>query len=287
MNKQVCAVVVSHNPGKRIDLVIESLIPQVGHIVIVDNASGDDKRQILRHFREKFADKIHLILNDTNRWLSGGLNDGIRYAMEHDYNYVLEMNDGNFISQSAVSTMLNVITTYSDPPIGIVTPSVILGDSAIEKLTDTRLLDMDLVATAGALVPIEVYRIVGLHDESFLIDFDDFEFSLRVFNAGYRVVSLPAVYVACELGSPSRKKFLWREVHCHNYSPLRRYYFARNGLALLRRTHNIHLYKFYYNFLSTEVAKIILYESDKLAKLTMTMRGIRDALVNRLGAYKP
>lgn len=283
----VCAVIVSHNAGSRIDRVVDSLAPQVGHIVVVDNASEDESRARLRALEQRHRDTLTLILNDENEWLAAALNQGIRWAETHDYDYVLFSSDADLPGSGAVSAMLDVFSDPAQGRVGSVNPKVLLGSGRAEDAVGTAdPVDIELLVTGGCLVSMEAIRIVGPQREDFLVDMIDYDYGFRLQQAGFRTVELPSVSMRYELGRTTTRRFLWRSCSVHNYAPIRRYYFARNGLTLVRESHNRSLSRSYRQFLFSSVAKILLYETDKASKLGFIGKGLWDSVNGRLGPYE-
>ncbi len=61
------------------------------------------------------------------------------------------------------------------------------------------------------------------------------------------------------------------------------YFFARNGLTLVRETQDPTLTRFYGRFLLSSAAKVLLYEDMKRQKLSKMVRGLVDGRGGRLG----
>ena len=288
----VCAVMVAHNAGSRVVPVIRALSTQVDHIVVVDNASDASSREILRELAASQPDGMTLILNEQNRWLAEGLNQAISWADRNGFDFVLLSSDTDVPEQGAVAAMRDVFFDRTQGRVGSVNPRVILETHAnTRQATDTAVQaggpsDIDLLVTGGCLVSMEAIRTVGPQREDFLIDMVDYDFGFRLQAAGFRTLGLDSVSMRYELGKTANRRFLWRTCSVQNYSPVRRYYFSRNGLTLLRETGNRALANFYWQFLYASIAKILIYEEDKFQKLLFIGRGLRDSMKGRLGPYE-
>src|SRR5207302_10084705 len=84
-------------------------------------------------------------------------------------------------------------------------------------------------------------------------------------------------------GEMQTARLLCRHVFCSNYSPIRRYYIARNGLVLSRESRSWPLLKNHLYLIFTESVKALLFERQKYQKLWLTARGVRDGIVGKLG----
>ena len=283
MTPLVCGVMVTHEPSPRVIDVLDSFRHQVAHVVIVDNASSTECHRLLANICD--ADPaLTLISNDTNQWLAKALNQGSSWARSQGYEFVLMMNYGNLLSPNAVATMLQF---FADPElgrVGSVNPRVVIGQRPEETAWEVA-ADESLPVTAGCLVSSDAIAVSGGQRETFLIDMIDYDFGFRLRTHGYRSLTAPSVTIACELGRTTRRRFGWKHCNVENYSPLRRYYYARNGLVLLREVRDIDLAWDYGYFLLASLGKILLYEDQKAIKLLMTLRGLRDALRGHLGPF--
>lgn len=289
--RTVCAVIVSHDAGSGIVRVVDSLTPQVDHVVIVDNASDAGSREVLLELSGLHPGVMTLILNEENRWLARALNQGIEWADANNYDFVLLSSDTDLPCPGAVHAMLEVFFDPARGKVGSVNPRVLLEVQSADvpehcnALEASGTCEIDLLVTGGCLVSMEAIRTVGPQREEFLIDMIDYDFGFRLQKSGYRTLEMSSVSMRYELGRTVSRRFLWRTCSVHNYSAIRRYYFARNGLTLVRESGNKPLSRFYWQFLFASIAKILLYESDKRRKLSFIGRGLQDSMKGRLGPY--
>jgi rhamnosyltransferase len=118
-------------------------------------------------------------------------------------------------------------------------------------------------------------------DESLFIDFVDLEWCVRARNAGFRVLDLPWLTLAHELGD-SPVKVAGRTYPMH--SATRHYYLFRNAVALMLRREMPLTWK------STELVKmpgrLVIYAllpQNGGSHLKMAIRGLCHAVVGRMG----
>jgi GT2 family glycosyltransferase len=74
---KVCVAIVTHNSARYIRRCLQAVLLQEGveiELVVVDNASGDETRDLLR----EFAGRIRIILNPSNVGFAAGQNQAIR-----------------------------------------------------------------------------------------------------------------------------------------------------------------------------------------------------------------
>src|ERR1700736_938665 len=101
-----CAIVVTYHPDAAFAVRLNSLSPQVGTIVIVDNGSADAERKMLR---EAAADpKVDLVFNLENVGLARALNIGIQRAHALGYSRVLLLDQDSRCDGGMVRTLLGI-----------------------------------------------------------------------------------------------------------------------------------------------------------------------------------
>jgi GT2 family glycosyltransferase len=64
-------------------------------VVLVDNASDNSEGARLK----SLFPEVHLIQNDRNRGFAGGNNDGIRWALQQGYDYIINLNNDCIVEQ--------------------------------------------------------------------------------------------------------------------------------------------------------------------------------------------
>ena len=147
--------------------------------------------------------------------------------------------------------------------------------------------EMTVALQSGSLFSRTAFKDVGLFDEAFFIDYVDFEFCLRLRKHGFRLIEATQAPIFHRVGMPTRHTFLGMACTVFNHSPLRRYYAARNRLSVYRRYLFSDPRWIGHDMWSwfKEIVKLVLFENDRLGKLTYMARGGWDALRGRGGAY--
>ena len=173
------------------------------HVVVVDNAStAKDTRKSLSKL---VSDQVTVIYNKENLGFSGGVNTGIRYAMEHGYDYVALFNNDavankNWLKelvksaekeQSGITTGLllhrdgETIDSTGDwcSNWGLPFPRN-RGDKTIEAAVSGPVFS----GSGGAsLYSVKMFKDMGLFDEKFFMYYEDTDISFRAQNYGYKV----------------------------------------------------------------------------------------------------
>lgn len=96
----------------------------------------------------------------------------------------------------------------------------------------SRLVESDLLITSGCLVSLAAYRGIGPFDAGMYVDMTDVEWCFRATFRGFRLYGVCCVTMSHEVGLGKLRTVFG--VALLSYSPVRRYYAARNSVHLLR-----------------------------------------------------
>ncbi|TAM95590.1 MAG: glycosyltransferase family 2 protein [Rhodanobacteraceae bacterium] len=246
----VCAVVVTHRP--ELSVLAEqlaTLAPQVGHIVVVDNASTEP---CLRDFCAAHPEVILLAL-PANRGLAHALNSGIDRArtlagvtsvllMDQDSVPAPDMVRRLVAAQAKLSAHGKVAAVgprFRDTRELADAPFVRIRFPFNRKLhCDGRCTEIrcDFLISSGCLVTLAVLDDVGGMDGTLFIDNVDLDWCFRATAAGYALYGVCAAGLSHRLGDARRRiPGFPRGIVVH--PPRRLYYMMRNRVLLYRRAH--------------------------------------------------
>ena len=278
---EVYAVVLNYNgfddTGECVDSLLKSNLPL--KIVLVDNNSIDDSYQKL----ETLFPKIKFIKSEKNLGYAGGMNLGIKYALEKHAEYILLVNHDVVVTPDFLKPMLSKFS--EDNSTGIVSSKVLYKDDhntiycaggRISKLLCTGVAeyqglnkrdyandDREITLAEGCflLVKKDVFRKLGLLNEKFFMYLEDTEFSERVrkfFKIYY--ASKSVVYHKSGAGKS------WSQ-----FTPLYNYYYTRNRLWFYEgKLFREKLYVFFLSILITIVKTIsIIFKGKKESKKSL------------------
>lgn len=181
-------------------------------VVVVDNASADGSI-------DEFAalDGIDTVRNASNLGFTGGVNAGIRRAMQRGADYVWLVNSDAVMGPGVLSQL--VTAAEQDQKIGLVSP--VFHDTEPPHAPECLLARYDPVtriasqttdpATAAAwaarypeqitllgtalLIRRALIETIGLLDDRFFAYVEDVDYSLRASAAGFRNVAVPDAVV--------------------------------------------------------------------------------------------
>jgi len=280
----VSAVIVSYNPTSDILSNIRALRSQVESVVVVDNGSSEESLATLRSSQSECG--FELIENGSNLGIAVALNRGVYEVRAKGSFWVALFDQDSTVEPGFIDLMRKAYegsTEYSQ--IGIVCPAYLDTHTGIAlPLPRSNAGEIVATPTSGSLIPVSLFDKLGAFDESLFMDYVDVEFSLRSRRAGYKIVQSAQATLRHSMGRITRHRVFGRWFASTNHSAARRYYITRNRLRLLasffgdwswspKETRSAIL----------ETVKIVLVESDRLAKLKSIMLGFADALGGRTG----
>lgn len=209
--------------------------------VIVDNGSGDDSLEIIRHAKPD----VPLLVLGENRGYTGGNNAGVSWALAQNCEWVLLMNDDVILAPGGLKALLEIGRANSRA--GFVGPLVLHAqpDNLIqsaggwldkrwrsghrgENQTDIgqfqQVETVPWLSGCALLVRSQMIREIGLLDERFFLYEEELEWCLRARQAGWETLFVPQVKV-------------WHAGVTPDYEPKPyiTYYMARNHFLLLSK----------------------------------------------------
>lgn len=214
-------VIPNLNGADSIGACLDSLIGQAVKIIVVENGSIDNSLEIIKTGHPG----VQLIVNKVNRGFAGGVNQGIKQAIEEDFKYVALFNNDAIADKAWLSSL----ETYMDkhPEVGIATCKFLSSDGKHidstgdlytnwglpyprgrkEKTSDLYDKDSFVFAASGgaSIYRISMLKEVGLFDEDFFAYYEDVDISFRAQLAGWKVAYVPGAVAYHQIGATSGK----------------------------------------------------------------------------------
>jgi GT2 family glycosyltransferase len=226
MNR-VAVVILNWNGIKDTISCLDSLITQTYsnyNIVVIDNGSVDDSVTILREYIADHADNtIELICNTKNLGFAGGVNTGIRWALDKKFDAVALFNNDAVADRDWLSCLVKGL---SDEEIGISTGLLLHEDGKTIDSTgdwyskwglpfprsrgDNTVFAHNDGFVFGASGGATLYRSkmlndIGLFDEDFFAYYEDADMSFRAQLAGWKVNYTSDAIAYHKQGATSKK----------------------------------------------------------------------------------
>ncbi len=296
--KSVYVVILNYKGGEKTVACLESLAKNKKtkeikiEIVVVDNASNDGYLDIIK---KKFPYVI-FIENEKNLGFTGGCNEGMRYGINHDADFVMLLNNDTEVSENLIG---NLVGAANGENVGGVLPKIyfakgfefhkdryknsdlgkviwyaggemdwdnLIGHNIGVDEVDQGQFDVkketDLATGCCFLIKTEVLNKIGLFDDKFFLYYEDADLTQRIKKAGYKILYEPkAVMWHINAGSSG------------SGSILQDYYITRNRLLFGER----------YAPIRTKVA--LIRESFKIlaSGRPWQKKGVRDYYLRRFG----
>lgn len=205
---------------------IESLLLQTySHfkIVVVENGSTDDSKTLLQAYQRKHSDIVEAIYNTKNFGFAGGVNTGIEWAINNNYEYVALFNSDAVADKEWLEQL---VEAAKPKEVGISTGLLLHADGKTIDTTGDWYSTWGLAyprnrghasndvpeaqrvfgATGGAsLYKTALFRDIGLFDEDFFLYYEDVDVSFRAQLAGWQVAYTPKAIGYHKQGAASGK----------------------------------------------------------------------------------
>ncbi|MDX1501484.1 MAG: glycosyltransferase family 2 protein [Thermoanaerobaculia bacterium] len=204
---KVAAIVLNYN-GREITLQTLASLSRMSYpsfdLVVVDNGSTDGSYEAVA---EAFPD-VHQIRVEENRGPARGMNRGLIWAMERDYDLLLLLNNDIEVEPAMLTEMVRVLE--SDPGIGCVGPKAFYywdrqrlwstggiirfkesvtrerGMGEIDRGRYDHDEEVPYVNGCAMLVRREVVEQIGLWDPLYHLSVEDADWCMRMKRRGWR-----------------------------------------------------------------------------------------------------
>lgn len=283
--EQICAVIVTYDGASTIESTYLALNGQVDFVIIVDNNSKDNTKELVNLIRNGRSTFIHLT---DNYGIAYALNKGLEKASELGYKWVLTMDQDSVIATNMISKLMNVYNHIeSRANIACLAPVPSYDDeNPINSDTnDLSYYEKSYAIASGSLVKIEFALKVGGFEEKLFIDSVDFDFSLKLNKYGYKTIMCNAAIMKHSLGDMERIDLFGKTILIHKHSNLRKYYMTRNHFYIIKKyflTNPIFCMKksiAYIIFLF----EVILFEDKRGQSFKAILIGFKDFIIGKYG----
>ncbi|MCR4432906.1 MAG: glycosyltransferase family 2 protein [Caldiserica bacterium] len=289
MNSQsVCAVIVTYNGKEEIRENLKSIKDQVDHVLIVDNGSKSDTVSLIQNLQAADRNRVSLILNQSNLGVSAALNQGLRFAIDANFDWLLALDQDSQAMPRMVPQMLKHYAELSPNKqrrVAMLAPKIIEVNAPNSRSKIPIPQNPLTRITSGSLIRLSLIPNIGFFKEDLFIDSVDNEFCLRLNYLGYLIEYVSEACLLHRLGNLEQKSIFGRKFWVSNHSYIRRYYIARNRIYLIRLYWHIYPSWCWFEAVQMfkELIKIVIGEADKKRKLNATLKGLKDGMLNRLG----
>jgi len=297
---KIAAVVVGYLPEVEVlDKLLVSLSAQVDMLIFLDNGGS---AEILQNAPSE-KKKLVCVNMGGNKGLGAALNVGFDLAIKAGIDFVVTFDQDSHAEPDLI-LRLNAAMVHAklkDPKSIAVSPAFFdrrdgkkinfpfyqsVGGviKPIFKSDDEHgLVRADALITSGMFISTQAWKEGIKYDEGMFVDFTDTEWCFRVREKGYNLYGCLDIEMGHALSDAPPVKIFG--LSFFRYSPVRRYFFFRNTVAVCRMTHTPKCWK-----KRLSVALVLRFfvnlviDKNKAQSLKMMLRGIRHGLRKSLGS---
>jgi len=200
----VLVIIVSYNFMPWIDRCLGSLRQSQtkADVMVIDNASAD---ATVATVRERYPE-VRLVVNNANLGFGRANNIGMKYALEHDYDGVLLLNEDAWVNPDVIGRLSALAVQH--PDYGILSPVHLTGSGkalehgfatyarlqSLADLPDEEVVEAGFIDAAIWYLPMSSIRRVGMFAQLFYHYGEDKDYCNRMAHNGLKVGYVPTVF---------------------------------------------------------------------------------------------
>jgi GT2 family glycosyltransferase len=295
-NSSIVTLVVTFNRKSLLIQCINKLLKQsiTTDILIFDNGSTDGTKQALFSSKLLKNNRIHYISNNTNTGGAGGFNLGLKYALEHGWEWFWLMDDDAEPDRKALECLVMCATNknniYGSAAISEISNRIKLCfpvKKTIDNNKQTIIDDYNYLQNIeevlwlpflGFFINRKLVQKIGLPDKDFFIRNDDVEYSERAKLKGAKIYLVKNSVIRHPYQPSITFKFFGRPIYYRHMDAWKVYYEVRNKLIIAKRYYSIKAGCKSFMGISFQVALSVLIERNKLSYIIAYLNGIKDGL---------
>ncbi len=205
---------VEHTKKMLMSVLNQKLKPE--KIIIVDDGSTDETEDFIKKNKQ-----VIYLKGNGNLWWTGGINLAIKKALSISQkgDYILTINNDCIVKKDYLDGLLKLSTGRGRAIVGsteydisdknTILNCAILTDwkkGMFKKYIPKKIIDnseyidnTDTLQTKGTLIPIEVFKKIGLLDQKHFPHYgSDFEFFIRAKKSGFKLIVSTKFSVYCD-----------------------------------------------------------------------------------------
>ena len=279
---KVCAVITYFNPDEGFPDRVTMILSEVQPVIIVNDSGSLESKEKLSRWFDLLYPRILLLHHKRNKGVAAALNTGLGYAAAMGFDYAVLFDDDSIIVPGMIGTLLTDYHTHAQDTPAILGVSFVNSWKGLKQRGVKEIKKAKYLITAGSLIPLKVYRLLGPFREELFIDYVDIEYCLRARTRGIRILQSTKIGMVQPIGQ--RQGTFFGEIRSI-HSPTRTYYLFRNSFALVRE-----YFRDFPGFLIwvgwqqlKTLAKIMIFMRRKRLYLKAILRGLADAWACRFG----
>jgi rhamnosyltransferase len=231
MKEKLAASVILYNPQPSTWENIQTYLPFVDRLYILDNSSQSHENELFTAIND--SNKIEYISQNENLGISIQLNIACKKAIADGYDWLLTMDQDSFFEKNDLEEYLKITQSNSLNKIGVW--GINYEDKTPSK-SRVEIVPVDYTITSGSLINLTCYIQTEGFDENLFIDSVDVDYCFQVINKKWKVLQVKNIHLNHQLGIKTKSVLLKNERVLHN--PTRIYYMIRNYFYLKKKYKN-------------------------------------------------
>jgi GT2 family glycosyltransferase len=255
MNKNyVAALVVTRNRSQLLlqclkALSVQTILPDF--FIIVDNASTDDTKIILKDFFISINIPFIYKINKKNIGGSGGFASGMELAFSHKASWIWMMDDDACPHSTALEELLKIAVNPQNiyGSLAVAGPHTAWATTLVDEGRMVNVADqvpsqarVEYIPFLGLIVHRDLVKKIGLPDEGFFIAADDVEYCMRAKRAGADMIIAGKSRIEHPRAQVITLNVLGRNIAYLRLPPWKRYYDTRNRILIAKKYYGIQLF---------------------------------------------
>lgn len=223
-HKEKLVIIPTYNEKENIERMINKVMSLPGdfNILIVDDGSPDGTAQIVKSLQNQYTERIHIVERAGKQGLGTAYIAGFRWALEHNYEYIFEMDADFSHNPEDLIQLYNACANGADLaigsryirgvnvvnwPIGRVLMSY-FASKYVRIVTGMKIMD----TTAGfKCYKANTLKAINL-DKIKLIGYGfQIEMKFTVWKLGFNIVEVPIIFTDRKLGSSKMSGGIFNE----------------------------------------------------------------------------
>ena len=231
MRNRIAAIVPCYNRREKTLRFLDVFLAQTYlnlDLILVDSDSHDGTDLAVK---TRAPNAIVLKATREDYW-TAATNVGVNYALQHDYDYILTINDDCLIASDYVETLVNLAEKYDLPILGsrieyLDQPGLLCGlgispnwvtslfshrykDQLFDRLPahiqNAEVLEADTLPGNGTLIHRSVFEAVGIYDQRHLPHYlSDVELVMRAKRTGFAIAVTPKAIIRDDFPTPTQR----------------------------------------------------------------------------------
>jgi rhamnosyltransferase len=285
-NEKLESVIICHFPNvQEMTHLIDALNMSTGLVMLINNGGLDEHVEKL----QRSYGKILIIHPDENIGIASALNKAFFIARDSGFSHLISFDQDSNLTNGMLEILIDEFNkiSKSGKKIGAIGPRFYDPRKPlfeVDVTCETNIVKKSYIITSGCLASVDAWSASGGFNELLFIDLVDVEWCWRLNLQGYEVYMSADANMAHQLSDGM--KVVFKNFVLNTYSPLRRYYLARNSIYLiLSKKWNWMQRKYLLKSFLFSFFSAMFSDRKKIASIRFIVIGIIDAISGRMGVY--